>query len=672
VRRGAGPAGRGAGGAALGAAAIVLALAPAVFPSAGAAGSPGGQPLRFPGGGGGGLAADEAAVLRDGRELFLEIQASAVDTWVSVAQRTLADPRDLAVLKRVNGVASPASRPILVPYEILGDDQKVRILRDLWPGDGPRGGAWLHRAGAGRLRTADESLWLIALLLTGNGENFAALADLNDMPGLSPRQGDEIAVPASMLLAPFARLADPSAAAAAPAAGPGGDPRAVAAGGPEAGAGDAPAAAETPEDDFAEVPGEPEAAPAPETLPEPPPGQAPAAAEGAEFLTYAADADGRYARYRLKRGEALYSAVVVRFTGRVDAQEVNELAGAIARRSRVRDVTDIPTGFGIKIPLDLLLPEYLPRDDPRRLAWERSQAGVAAYTNPATTKNLEGVAVILDAGHGGADRGAAHNGVWEHDYVYDVLCRIKRRLEAETGARVLSTIRDRQEGFAVHDSTRLPRSRAEMLLTDPPYALASGKASVNLRWYLTNSYFRRLVAEGFDRHRIVFASLHADARHPSLQGAMVYVPGEEYRRGRYGHRGAVYARYREVREQTYVSFTAAELRRSEGLSRQLASALIGAFRDRGVRVHDYLPVRERIIRRGRSWVPAVLRCSQVPVQTLIEISNLSNAGDSRRLQSPAYRQQVADAYVDALQRYFEGPGGPGRPARPRPAAARAH
>jgi N-acetylmuramoyl-L-alanine amidase len=90
------------------------------------------------------------------------------------------------------------------------------------------------------------------------------------------------------------------------------------------------------------------------------------------------------------------------------------------------------------------------------------------------------------------------------------------------------------------------------------------------------------------------------------------------------------------------------------LSRQFAAALVDSFGAGGVAVHPYQPVRERIIRKGRSWIPAVLRCNIVPVEVLIEVANLSNAADSRRLADPSYRQKVADAYVDALRAYFSG------------------
>jgi hypothetical protein len=88
-----------------------------------------------------------------------------------------------------------------------------------------------------------------------------------------------------------------------------------------------------------------------------------------------------------------------------------------------------------------------------------------------------------------------------------------------------------------------------------------------MRWYLSNAWYRKLVGEGFDPLKVVFTSIHADARHPSLSGAMVYVPGEEYRRGRYGSAGEVYTRYREA-AGALVSFTRAERERSEGLSRR--------------------------------------------------------------------------------------------------------
>jgi N-acetylmuramoyl-L-alanine amidase len=572
------------------------------------------------------LLSGERAVLQNGGDLALEVPVRPGDTYVSLGQRYLADLRELAQVRSRNGDRPPAAGGVLlIPYASLNDDYKVKVILDLYPEDGPRDGNWIHRAGAGRQLASEESLWSLSLWLTGRGENFAPLADRNGLPGLIPSQGQEILVPAGLLLPPFARLAGSPASEGRTAP---------------------PADGDVTSDDFTEVP--PDAEPGPAPPAGPPRGPV---TDATGQLTYGADEAGAFGKYRLKRGEALYS-VVMRFTGRVDSHDVNDLALAIAARNGIKDVTDIPTGYAVKIPLDDLLPEYLPGQDPRRQAWEKGRQNIARYTNPSRSRNLEGVTVILDAGHGGRDRGAAHNGISEHEYVYDVFCRIKARLEGDTAARVLTTIKDRREGYRIRESRRLTRNQAEVLLTDPPFPLTEPYASVNLRWYLTNAYFRRLVAEGSDPLKIVFTSLHADARHPGLGGAMVYVPGEEYRRGRYGYTGPVYARTREAREHPYVSFTRAARERSEGLSRQFASALVKAFRGRGVAVHPYDPVRERIVRRRRSWVPAVLRCSEVPVQVLVEVSNLSNRADSLLLSDPAYRQKVADAYVEALHLYY--------------------
>ena len=69
--------------------------------------------------------------------------------------------------------------------------------------------------------------------------------------------------------------------------------------------------------------------------------------------------------YRLRKGEALYSAVVVRFTGRLDAADVNDLALKLAQRSGIADVHTIPVGFPVKIPVEFLSDDFLPKDDAR-------------------------------------------------------------------------------------------------------------------------------------------------------------------------------------------------------------------------------------------------------------------------------------------------------------------
>ncbi|MGD8377174.1 MAG: N-acetylmuramoyl-L-alanine amidase [Acidobacteriota bacterium] len=382
-------------------------------------------------------------------------------------------------------------------------------------------------------------------------------------------------------------------------------------------------------------------------------------------LAFGEDDQGAFAVYRLRPGEALYTSVVIRFTGRLDADEVNQLAREIAARSGIDDVRGIPIGYPIRIPRELLAPRHLPEGDPARIEWERDRTEVARHRVQARARRLGGVHVILDAGHGGVDVGTTKQGMDEDEYVYDVMCRIKRRLERDTDAMVLTTIEDRVTGYDVRDVKVLSRDRNEWIRTTPPYQPEDPNLramGVNLRWYLANSFYRRLVDRGIDPEKIVFVSLHADSLHPTISGAMVYIPGEKYRRGRYGSGQAVYADFEEVREKIYVKFDRGERLRAEGMSRQFAAELVRALEVESIPVHRYEPVRDHVIRRKRSWVPAVIRCSETPLSLLVELVNLNNAGDRERMQDPEFRERLAGAFVNGLEEFYRASTGPEIPA----------
>lgn len=377
------------------------------------------------------------------------------------------------------------------------------------------------------------------------------------------------------------------------------------------------------------------------------------------LLEYAADKDGEYAIYRLRPGEALYSSVVVRFTGRVFAADVNATAQQIARRSGIPDVTDIPIGYRVKIPFDVLQPEFMPEGHAKRKEYEESLRASAHFSNQVKSKGLAGITVVLDAGHGGQDVGATLGGVWESLYVYDIAMRVKRALETTSGARVLVTTRDGGD-FRVQDVDVLPFSRGHSVLTTPPYPIQDAKVGVNLRWYLANSLYRQAVRKDSDPQKVVFLSIHADSLHPSLRGAMAYIPAAEMRDGSFAKNGAVYTSRKEVRENPRVTFPSEDRVRSEGLSRELAKQVIAAFAESGLPVHPFKPVRDRILRNNGEWVPAVLRYNSIPAKILLEVCNLANEQDRKLIQTRAYRQKVADAIVQGLLAYYgEGAGGPG-------------
>ncbi|MBV8202977.1 MAG: N-acetylmuramoyl-L-alanine amidase [Acidobacteria bacterium] len=368
-------------------------------------------------------------------------------------------------------------------------------------------------------------------------------------------------------------------------------------------------------------------------------------------LAYGKDPEGEYAVYRLRPGEALYSGVVVRFTGRIYAADVNALAGDIAHRSGIDDVTDIPVGFKVKIPLDLLLPEYLPEGDPRRKEYEAGLRASSHFSNQVQAKGLEGITVILDAGHGGHDSGATMGNVWESLYVYDIAVRLKSLLESRTAARVELTTRDGDD-YRIVDADVLPLSRRHLVLTNPPYPIEDPIVGVNLRWYLANSWYRRAIEADNDPQKVVFLSIHADSLHPSLRGAMAYIPAARMRDESYGKRGEIYEVRQEFRESPRVEFPWSQRVQSEGLSRQLAKQVIGAFEELELPVHPFTPVRDHIIRNRSEWVPAVLRYNSVPAKMLLEVCNLNNDLDRRLLQTRGYRQHVAEATLRGLLAYY--------------------
>jgi N-acetylmuramoyl-L-alanine amidase len=369
------------------------------------------------------------------------------------------------------------------------------------------------------------------------------------------------------------------------------------------------------------------------------------------LLRYGQDEKGRYAIYRLQPKEALYSAVVVRFTGRVFAEDVNGLAKEIAARNGIADVTNIPIGYEVKIPLDLVQPEFLPPGDPKRAEYEASLADSNKFSNQVQSHDLSGITIVLDAGHGGADVGATSAGVWESNYVYDIMVRVKALLETRTEARVVPTVRD-GSAFAVRDFDVLPFSRGHAVLTTPAYPIVDAKIGVNLRWYLANSQYRKAVSGGVDAKKVVFISFHADSLHPSLRGAMIYVPSAKLTGGRSSRGGDVYLARAEVREQQEVEFSLRERQRSEGLSRQMAERTVEAFRALGLPVHPYQPVRERIIRKHAAWVPAVLRYNAIPAKMLVEVCNLANEEDRKLMQTRAFRESVAEGVVNGLLAYY--------------------
>ncbi len=535
------------------------------------------------------LSSDLRVVVRAGRDVELQVLASD-GGYEAIAARTCGEASDATAIEAYNGPLPESGETwVRIPLAMLSPDFRSLVLRSLFPRDRHDGEDWIHVARSGLLPTYDEGLWQVAQWFGGSGANFEQLMKANQLSSPELRNRQEIRVPVELLHPAFRpRLRS---------------------------------------DDGS--------------------------------LEYASDRDGPYAAYRLKQGEALYSATVVRFTGRTGSEDVTAIAQQIVERSAITDLRDIPVNFEVKIPFDLLEPDYLPANHPRRLAAEAKSAELAEELAREPLKGigrgLEGVLVVIDPGHGGRDLGTMNNGIWEHDYVYDVACRLKHKLERETSAKVIMTLMDMETGCKPATSDKLKANHQGTILTSPVFLAkkeGEAKIGVNLRWYLANSVYRKAQKDGVDKDRVVFLSLHADSRHSSLRGLMVYVPGSAYRSKTYGPKSSTYRKYKEVREKPQIRFSRKERLRSEAVSRKLADNIVNAFRREELPIQPYQPIRNKVIRGKSKWVPAVLRGNAIPNKVLVEMVNLSNPQDAKLLGQARARDQMASGLARSLYGYF--------------------
>jgi N-acetylmuramoyl-L-alanine amidase len=541
-----------------------------------------------------------------GAQPQLLVEPRGGDGWITIAQRYTGGSSAARAIKAANPRLRTVmrDRPLAIPLVVLRADLRLEAVRTLFAADRRVPAGWEHWV-VDPFGGGEESWEWLAELFTGRADLAAEVKKAN--PRLASnglRRGKTVVIPAARLL-----------------------------------------------DVFGEVPAV--AVPEPEERPVPT-----VAVTGRRssdgLLGYGRDERGEFALYKLRKGEALYSSVVVRFTGQMYAKQVNATAAEIAARSDIDDVTDIPIGYPIKIPLELVLARYLPVDNPVRMAWEEDRRELAHFLEVVKATDLSGVHVVLDAGHGGADTGAVVEGLWEATYAYDIVCRIKRNLEQHTRAKVYMIRKDGSRGFTVPDLNRLQQHRDQFLVTRPQYGLEDSVLGVHLRWYLTNDIILNRIGSKVLRSKTVFVSVHADSLHPSLRGAMVYVPSRYLRPSKYTVDRRDIKGFQEFKNHPTVRLGPEFKARVEASSRHLAENIVRSLNENEISVHPDEPVRDRVLRGRRSWVPAVLRYTAAQNAVLLECCNMANEKDRALLVNRKWREEFARGVVEGMAAAFSG------------------
>jgi N-acetylmuramoyl-L-alanine amidase len=198
--------------------------------------------------------------------------------------------------------------------------------------------------------------------------------------------------------------------------------------------------------------------------------------------------------------------------------------------------------------------------------------------------------VVLDAGHGGHDKGATSRFGYEKDFSLDVALRLKEKLERR-GMKVLMT-RTSDVFIPLHERPRVANNTEDAIFVSIHF----------------NSATSNPLAKGFEIYSI------APRGAPATNDGAFSI--------------------RHLREEPGNVVDT----QSAALAGSIFHAMLG-----------YVPMEDRGLKQARF---AVLRLCTKP-SVLIELGFLSNSPESAQIGTPAWRQKVADSIATGIESYKE-------------------
>ncbi|RDI25010.1 N-acetylmuramoyl-L-alanine amidase [Pseudacidovorax intermedius] len=237
--------------------------------------------------------------------------------------------------------------------------------------------------------------------------------------------------------------------------------------------------------------------------------------------------------------------------------------------------------------------------------------------NVATSTRTDRIIIVaLDPGHGGEDPGAiGPNGTREKDIVLQVARRLRDRINGSTlGGNPMRAFMTRDDDFFVPLNVRVQKAR---------------RVQADL--------FISIHADAFTTPAARGASVFALSQNGASSSAARWMANKENQSDQVG--GISIGEHEiQVQRALFDMSTTAQIKDSL----KLGGAMLGEFRRIGARLH-----KGDVEQAGF----AVLKAPDIP-SVLVETAFISNPEEEAKLRSVAYQEEMADALLKGIHRYF--------------------